>query len=290
MYKVLKQQLSSLNTSLNTDTTDTSLNTDTTDTSLNTDTTDTSDTSLNTDTTDTTDTTTDTSTQSSEKCSISVRQFSQRIYPTKFSMFLLILVTVYLSDYAFARRMKWESRKKSITQHYADIFIMCMFGTVIYSFSNMSNTFSIYTILGMFIGSFGISWLGSLPGFNFDLEGLRYAAKTPLTVVFVIFTVLLASAILTINQYRKCNMMPAFFIFLSIPVLIVGLSFILAKYQNKKGEQTTFHLHHWQWSIPLIFMFRFPNDITSSLVSGIFLGIFVDGISRYGPDSIYSDN
>jgi len=233
-------------------------------------------------------------TLSKKYCEVSVKKLAYMFDTKKYAMFIVFLFVLYFSVYFTARRLKWESDKKDATKHYEDIITLLLFGTVIFTFSNMSFTFNYITIIGMFIGSFGIAYLGQLPGFNFSVQNITTISRIPMITVIALASILAVAAYTTFSKYTKCNYLPYFWFFFLLPVAIVGSSYAVFYYQDKQNKKENkkppvLHLHHWQWSIPLIFLFRFPNDIVSSFLSGILIGIFTDGIARYGPDSIFSD-
>ena len=229
-------------------------------------------------------------------CENSVRKLAYGFNTKKYSLFMLIVLVLYTTLYSASKRLGWEHEEKQYTHHYEHIVVLLAFSTIIYTFANMSNTFNMYTLIGMILGSYGIAYIGSLPGFNFSMQSVDRISKIPMATVLSFVTILAASTIFTYKKYAQCEFKTYFWIFLLAPIFILAASYITLYYQlkqeSKKPEQerrkVELHLHHWQWSIPLIFLFRFPNDTVSSLLSGVLFGIFADGVIRYGPDSIYS--
>lgn len=215
---------------------------------------------------------------------------SFKITPRKFSLFISTLCLVYIIDYVITLQLGWEIHKKSLAKHYTDLFLMGVFSTLIYIFANMQETFTIYTVIGICIGTVGIAVVGNLPGFNFDVDSLKQVGVIQIIVVAFFLCFLCIMIGVTLKQYEDKHSLIATLAIVSIPLIIILFSYLIYLHETKinKNKQE-YHFHHWQWSIPFIFLFRVPRHFISSFTSGILIGIFVDGISRYGPDSIYSE-
>jgi len=233
-----------------------------------------------------TDTNTDTDTTATR---INMKYLSLKITPKKFSFFICMLFLVYITNYLLSIQLQWEVHKKSLAKHYTDIFLMYIFSIIIYIFSNMQETFNIYSVIGIWLGTLGIAFIGNLPGFNFEVDSLKQVGTLQIIVVGLFLLLLLIMILLTLKQYKDKSSLLATFCIVSIPLIIILLSYLIYLHETKinKNKQE-YHFHHWQWSIPFIFLFRIPNHFISSFTSGVLIGIFIDGISRYGPDSIYS--
>jgi hypothetical protein len=75
-----------------------------------------------------------------------------------------------------------------------------------------------------------------------------------------------------------------FLILLFVPIVILALGLVLARAESSTVEV---HLHHWQWALLFVFFARFPGIPWQSLLTGIFVGIVVNGIGIYGPDPLF---
>jgi len=232
--------------------------------------------------------------KSAPVCDYSVNVFSPQIPFMKYALFVLLIVGLYTANYQLALHMnkknsRWEINKKPSTQHYWDLFMAISFSTVVFAFSNMVNTFNLFTILGMVLGTFGMAFLGSLPGFQFSLRGTTSAGAIPLVVVSIFLMLLFISIGFTAKRYVDCHMTMKLATYLLAPILFLASTFGAYMYQTKKEDDksVTYHLHHWFIVLPLVLFFRLPHHFLSSFTSGVLLGIFIDGVSRYGPSSVY---
>lgn len=227
-------------------------------------------------------------------CDYSVNVFAPQIPFMKYMIFIVLIIGLYTANYQLALYMnkknsRWEINKKPSTQHYWDLFMTISFSTVVYAFSNMVNTFNLFTVLGMVLGTFGIAFIDSLPGFQFSLRGVPSADPIPLAVISIFLILLFVSIGFTTKRYIDCKMTKNLLIYMITPILFLVSTLGAYIYQTKKegDKSVTYHLHHWFVVLPLILFFRLPHHALSSFTSGVLLGIFIDGVSRYGPSSVY---
>jgi hypothetical protein len=59
----------------------------------------------------------------------------------------------------------------------------------------------------------------------------------------------------------------------------------LKKGGSQDQSKYKLHIHHWQIGYALMFLFLFPSK-TTALICGLGLGMFVEGISTWGSDSV----
>lgn len=124
----------------------------------------------------------------------------------------------------------------------------------------------------------------TLPGFQFSTGSLTGLTGVPLITVIGFAALFLAGAYLTFRYYQKCGMTNIFGILAGIPIVILVLGIILARTES---ETVDLHLHHWQWALLFVFFARFPGIPWQSFLTGVFVGIVIDGIGRYGPDPLF---
>lgn len=223
-----------------------------------------------------------------KSCDKSVRKWVGGFTPKRYVAFVVTIVFLYTLIYLVAQGMGWEHDDKKLSDHYTHVIIMGIFATVVYLFGNYNNTFSLETIIGMFIGCFGIAYLGSLPGFNFSFQSLSQIGIIPKITIGVIALLFLIVLFVTYRMYKRCDFTKFYWIFMSIPFIILAFAYLVAFMDNEAGETVQVHLHHWQWAIPFLFLMRFPGSKIQALATGAFFGIFIDGIARYGSDPLFN--
>ena len=217
-------------------------------------------------------------------CDLTARKFFNVVKVDRWLTFTAVAVLLYIALYSVASRFNWEHDTKLISDHYYQVLYLIILGTFIYSLGNFNNTFSYWFILGMVIGGFGIAILGQLPGFNFSFGSLASITGVPLITTLGIVAAVSYLAYLTWKKYKACNMQQMFWVFLGVPIALIVIAFILARVDSASVE---IHLHHWQWALALVFFARYPGIPLQSFLAGLFVGIVIDGISRYGPDPLF---
>lgn len=217
-------------------------------------------------------------------CDLSSRRLINPIQGTRLVAFLVTSFVAYSLLYWVASVFQWEKDDKKITDHYYHVLYLIILSYFIFSFANVNNTFSIYYILGMFVGGFTIAILGQLPGFGFSFGSLGSISGLPLATVLGLAGLIGYLAFLTWKKYKSCGSQMLFWVFLGVPIALVVLAFIFARIDSSTVEV---HLHHWQWALALVFFARFPGVPLQSFLAGLFTGIMIDGIARYGPDPIF---
>jgi hypothetical protein len=218
-------------------------------------------------------------------CDLSAKRLINPIYIRRWLTFTVTAIVLYSLIYLAAVKFDWERDSKKYTDHYYQVLYLIILGSFIFTFGNFNNTLSIWFLSGMVIGGFGIAYLGTLPGFNFSTGSLTSLSGIPLLVTVGIAAVLSFGAYLTYNYYKKCGMTNLFFILFFTPIAILAAGLLLVRLD---GSSVEIHLHHWQWALVFVFFARFPGVPWQSLLTGIFVGIVIDGISRYGPDPLFN--
>jgi len=217
-------------------------------------------------------------------CDPTARKFINKIEPKRWIAFTVTILFLYISLYLVSSVFTWEKDDKKISKHYYDGLYTILLGTFLFLFGNFNNTFSYWFAIGIILGGFTIAIIGQLPGFQFSTGSLTSLTGVPLLVVSVFGLALVGSLIFTFLYYRKCELTPMFWAFLLIPIAILVLGYLCYTVDSDSVE---FHLHHWQWAILFVFFARFPGIPWQSFLTGVFVGIIVDGISRYGPDTLF---
>lgn len=220
----------------------------------------------------------------SKLCDLSAKRLINPIYIRRWLIFIFLSIALYVSIYITASKLNWEhDENKKLTDHYYQSIFLVILGTFLFTLGNYNNTFSFLFPIGMIVGGFGIAYLGTLPGFNFSTNSLTKLSGVPLVTVIAISMILLFFAFQTYDRYRKCNMTPMFYTLFFLPVLVLFTGIIIASVEN-----TNVHLHHWQWALAFTLFARFPGKPLQSFLTGLFVGIVIDGISRYGPDPMFN--
>ena len=217
-------------------------------------------------------------------CDLSAKRLINPIQGNRLLAFLITTISIYSLLYLAASAFDWERDSKKITDHYYHVLYLIILSYFVFSFANVNNTFSIYYILGMFVGGFTIAILGQLPGFGFSFGSLGSISGVPLITVIGLAGLLGYFAFLTWKKYNVCRSQRLFWLFLGAPIALVILAFLFARIDSSSVE---IHLHHWQWALALVFFARFPGVPLQSFLAGLFTGIMIDGIARYGPDPIF---
>lgn len=217
-------------------------------------------------------------------CDASAKNFFNPIEGKRWVAFMGTIILLYLSLYGTSRLFTWESDEKPLSDHYYQLLYLVILSHFLFTFGNFQNTFSTWFVLGLFVGAFGICILGAVPGFQFSTGSLTSLSGVPLFTVLGIAAVIIYFFYRTFNYYRKCGMTNMFAVFLLIPIAILALGLLIARTESSTVEV---HLHHWQWALLFVFYARFPGIPWQSFLSGLFVGIVVDGIARYGPDPLF---
>lgn len=218
-------------------------------------------------------------------CDLTAKRLVNPIYIKRWIAFTTISVALYSALYLAAVSLDWERDNKKYTDHYYQVLYLIILGSFLFTFGNFNNTFSFWFIIGMIIGGFGIAYIGSLPGFNFSTGSLTSLSGTPLIATVAIASILIYGAYLTFNHYKKCGMTKLFFTLFFVPIAVLAVGLLLTRFD---GSSVEIHLHHWQWALLFVFFARFPGVPWQSVLTGIFVGIVIDGIARYGPDPLFN--
>lgn len=219
-----------------------------------------------------------------DTCDVSAKNLFNPVTPKRWAAFITAVVALYVALYGSASLFDWERDIKKPTDHYYQLLYIIILGHFLFYFGNFNNTFSIWFLVGMFVGGFGIALIGTLPGFQFSTGSLSELTGVPLITVIGFAALFLAGAYLTFRYYQKCGMTNIFGILAGIPIVILVLGIILARTES---ETVDLHLHHWQWALLFVFFARFPGIPWQSFLTGVFVGIVIDGIGRYGPDPLF---
>lgn len=217
-------------------------------------------------------------------CDLTAKNFINHIEGRRWITFTVLTLSVYFFIYGTSTLFHWERDVKTVSKHYYDVLYLILLGSFLFTFGNFNNTLSYWFILGTILGAFTIAAIGQIPGFQFSTGSLSSLSGIPLfTVAF--FGLLFSTGLyFTFRYYQKCGLTTMFWTFLLVPIAILALGYWFAKIDSATVE---FHLHHWQWAILFVFFARFPGVPWQSFLTGVFVGIIVDGISRYGPDTLF---
>jgi hypothetical protein len=219
-----------------------------------------------------------------DTCDLTAKQLFNTVDPKRWVSFTLSVIALYIVIYTVASLFDWERDIKKPTAHFYQLLYIILLTNFLFYFGNFNNTFSTWFLAGMFIGGLGIALIGTIPGFQFSTGSLTSLTGVPLFTVLAFAGLFIAGAYFTFKYYQKCNMTNIFFILLFVPIAILILGLGLAALESSEIDV---HLHHWQWAILFVFFARFPGIPWQSLLTGIFVGIIIDGISRYGPDPLF---
>jgi hypothetical protein len=219
-----------------------------------------------------------------DTCDTTAKNLFNKVEPQRWLAFIGAVIALYIFLYGSASLFDWERDVKPPTDHYYQLLYIVILSHFLFYFGNFNNTLSIWFLVGMFVGGFGIALIGTIPGFQFSTGSLVDLTGVPLFTVLAFATLFIAGAYLTFKYYQKCEMTNIFLILLGIPIVILALGLVLARAESSTVEV---HLHHWQWALLFVFFARFPGIPWQSFLTGAFVGIVVDGIARYGPDPLF---
>lgn len=217
-------------------------------------------------------------------CDKSAKRLFNPVDPKRWTTFIIATIALYILLYASASLFDWERDVKRPTAHFYQLLYVIILANFIFYFGNINNTLSYYFLIGMLVGGFGIAFLGTLPGFQFSTGSLFELRGVPLFTVLAFTVLAVAGIYFTFRHYRKCEMTNIFLILFLVPIAILALGYFLASMESDTVEV---HLHHWQWALLFVFFARFPGTPWQSLLTGVFVGIVIDGIGRYGPDPLF---
>jgi len=224
------------------------------------------------------------STLPKDTCDTTAKRLFNRVEPRRWLTFMMAVVGLYVSIYGVSSLLDWERDIKSPTDHYYQLLYVLILSHFLFYFGNFNNTLSIWFLVGMFVGGFGIAYIGTLPGFQFSTGSLGELSGIPLATVVGFASLFLVGAYLTFKYYQKCEMTNIFYILMGVPIALLVLGLLLAR---SESDSVSVHLHHWQWALLFVFFARFPGIPWQSFLTGAFVGIVIDGIGRYGPDPLF---
>lgn len=196
----------------------------------------------------------------------------------KYILFITTLIVTYIL-YTFIVKSGWEGREKSIAVHIDNVNQLIVYSTVVFVFGNYSNTFDELTAVFIPFSAVIFGWIAELPFMKTSLTSInKWSMKTwSIFLPAFIFIILIMIYIYSIS--KKCNS-----VIISLGPSIFFMITIFILYFTKNKDEVV-HPHHWQIGWVLSFMTRYNSPI-SKILGGVFLGIFVQGISMYGPDKI----
>jgi hypothetical protein len=217
-------------------------------------------------------------------CDETARRFFNPVEPARWGAFIGAVTALYIALYGAASLFGWEKDEKKPSDHYYQLLYVLILSHFLFYFGNFNNTFSPWFLAGMFAGGFGIALIGTIPGFQFSTGSVTSLTGIPLLTVVTFGILLVAAGYFTFKHYQKCGMTSMFFILLFVPIAILALGLIIARTETSTIDV---HLHHWQWALLFVFFARFPGVPWQSFLTGVFVGIVIDGIGRYGPDPLF---
>jgi hypothetical protein len=170
---------------------------------------------------------------------------------------------------------------KKASEYYNDVVTLFVFCSIVFVFSNMTNTFNIFTILGITVGTFVSYFLFLLPGFENGIRSIETIKPAPIISLSIFMLLLIVSFGFTTVHYVNCGAGLNMTIYITIPILFI-ISTMLVYFSNREIDMNVQFL-----VLPLALFFRIPNHKLSSFMSGLFIGIFIDGISQNDKQSIF---
>lgn len=217
-----------------------------------------------------------------EDCPLGLVSFNPKMY----AVFVASLIFTYVLYRHISKLPNWERRDKTLAVEIQDISQLIVYGTLVFVFGNYSQTFNQITFVSMIVGAIVFGWLGTIPFMKNSLAGFR-DWSTPARVLYGVgFAVIAVTIVYIVIGAQKCNSLLPSIMPLILPLVILLLMIASARID----KQHKIHPHHWQilWAIAFVTRFNTP---LSKVLGGISIGIFVQGISAYGPDlTIVSDN
>lgn len=234
------------------------------------------------------------------------KPFNKCIDIKKYSIYILFISLLYPIFYLFMRKYDYEHEKKSSLKHYEGYRQMFVYSTLLYIFGNYDNNYNFISYIFTTLTVFLFSIITELPQLKFSLASYKNWNAQRWGIIGSIFTIILFAIIYGIYEsIEKNNIYPLIIspiIFVLFMKVIIGIvndynknmelklsgkldDPLIARQYKYETEIREVHLHHWQFGIPLAFMFQ--NDtIFSSIARGIFNGVFLHGIITYNADDI----
>lgn len=198
----------------------------------------------------------------------------------KYIYFIVILIINYSLIRTFNLLFQWENRIKKFENHLQDIFSLLIYGTLLFTYGNYAETFDWWTIMSIFIVELIFSSITNINVFKTSLASIKTWNVETWIVSSILFFIIIVIGLYILWLSKKCANIRIFFVFLLIPLCLLSLIFCF------KSETITIHIHHWQIFWLLAFFTQY-NNIFIKIVSGLCIGIFIQGISTYGPDTIF---
>jgi hypothetical protein len=186
-----------------------------------------------------------------------------------------------------------DHEKQTWRNNVENIFLMLVFGSLVFVFGNYNQTFpNIGTVMLMimipivwtiFEIRFGTNTNNNYTGGSIDTLGTwdNNSRKINLTVIITTFILILAH----LKLAKHYNILPKFLFFLVVEILIIIILFL-----TSIGENTNFNLHYWLIGWLLAFFTRFKDSTWSELGAGFALGLFIHGFSVYKNNLIFYEN
>jgi uncharacterized membrane protein YiaA len=202
-----------------------------------------------------------------------------------FLVFQIALFGVYGLVRLAGRSGNWSQNEKSNIQHVSDVIATWVYATVPFVFGNYAHTFSEVTGVGMVLGALGFGYVTNMKAFR---RSLQTVDSWPKEVVITGLALVVGIFALLVYLWKVCRQTPeSREFFIAMVAVAIGFSFLVYSgyKQSSKSERERLHLHHFQIFWALSFLTRYNTNI-SRFFGGVFLGIFVEGISAYSPDPL----
>ena len=173
---------------------------------------------------------------------------------------------------------------KNNIEYLSKLFIYLVF---IFFCSNISNTFSLFTIIGILLSNL-YSYLSTYV-FKFDLPSAFANTRNILISLTTIFIIVIPLFINIYYSFKYKEIIKFLSLLLSILCLFILILFIpnqkkVIELKNLKLTlKNKIHLHHWYYGLFFSLLFRYNNPF-SQLLNGFMIGFVISGIAVYGDD------
>jgi hypothetical protein len=220
-------------------------------------------------------------------------------------IFELSLIIIYILYYNFAFSNNWEIQKKTALDHYTSLSNLFIYSTALYIVGNFEANFNLYSYAGLLFMPFIYGYIAESPLLKFSLASWKSWNNQQWSLMLGFAAIIFSAVGYNIYEsYLLKSYIPIIIAFGGFAAVLSAVNFSVNRYNTKvekKNELTEesdikaykdkegtseIHLHHWQWAVPLAFMFQ-NNTVFSSIARGIFTGIFLQGITTYDADRIF---
>jgi hypothetical protein len=202
------------------------------------------------------------------------------------SAFSAILVVGYVSYRSIAcNALNWECNGKDWAAHFSDVVSLLTIGGVLWATGPTIDSRTLGPSLLIFFSvCFVFGAIGQVPFMENSLSS-GTDAFTGSSLYLYLSAALIIVTCLTYAGYMACkSRTDGILALLTLTMLFAVYGAAGAIYITQEVfVNLTFHLHHYFLAASLCLLFRAENDPPTLLIRWLLLGVFVEGMSAYGP-------